>query len=119
MHINLVELDVALKGVNLALQWEVTVLHLITDSRCVHRWISDTLTGKARVNMRAAGKMLVRQWLGTLQSLTNEYGLTIDVKLVKSVRTMQIVSQEVDGSAQGRKRASARELCNTRKTRTR
>ena len=65
-QINLVELDAAIKGVNLALQWEVTVLHLVTDSACVHQWISDTLTGKACVNMRAAGKMLVRQQLGNL-----------------------------------------------------
>ena len=83
-HINLAELDTALKGINLALQWEATVLHLVTDSACVHRWISDTLTGRARVNMRAAGEMLVRQRLGTLRSLAKEYGLTIDVKLVKS-----------------------------------
>ena len=59
-HINLAELEVALKGADLALQWEVTVLHLVTDSVCVHRWISNTLTGKARVNTRAAGEMLVR-----------------------------------------------------------
>ena len=59
-HINLAELDAALKGVNLALQWEGTVLHLVTDLACVLRWISDTLTGKAHVNTRAAGEMLVR-----------------------------------------------------------
>ena len=53
-HINLAELDAALKGTNLALQWEATVLHLVTDSA----WISDT--GKAHVNTRAAGEMLVR-----------------------------------------------------------
>ena len=58
--------------------------HLVTESVCVHRWISDTLTGKARVNTRAAGEMLVRRRLGTLRSLKKEYGLTIDVKLVKS-----------------------------------
>ena len=39
-HINLAELDTALKGINLALQWEATVLHLVTDLACVHRWIS-------------------------------------------------------------------------------
>ena len=49
-HINLAELDAALKGTILALQWEVTVLHLVTDSVSVHRWISNTLTGKACVN---------------------------------------------------------------------
>ena len=59
-HINLAELKAGLKGVNLALQWEATVLHLVTDSACVHRWISDTLTGKARVNTRAACEILVR-----------------------------------------------------------
>ena len=83
-HINLAELNVALKGVNLALQWEATVLHLSIDSACVHQWISDTLTGKARVNTRAADEMLIRRWLGTLRLLAKEYGLTVDVKLVKS-----------------------------------
>ena len=83
-HINLAELNAALKGVNLALQWEATVLHLVTDSACVYRWISDTLTGKARVNTREAGEMLVRRRLGTLRSLMKEYGLTIELKLVKS-----------------------------------
>ena len=115
-HINRAELEAALKGVNLALQWEATVLHLVTDSACVHQWISDTLTGKARVNTRAAGEMLVRQWLGTLRSLAKEYGLTIDVKLVKSCQnranSLTRVPRKVDGFAQGRKTADARELCN-------
>ena len=31
-HINLAELDAALKGINLALQWKCKVMHLITDS---------------------------------------------------------------------------------------
>ena len=76
-YVNLAELDAALKGVNLALQWEATVLHLVPDSACVQRWISDTLTGKACVNTRAAGEMLVRRRLGTLRSLVKEYGLNI------------------------------------------
>ena len=68
----------------MALQWETTMLHLVTDSVCMQRWISDTLTGKARVNTGEAGEMLVRRRLGILRSLAKEYGLTIDVKLVKS-----------------------------------
>ena len=60
------------------------MLHLVTDSACVHWWISNTLTRKAHVNMRAAGEMLVRRQLGTLRSLVKEYELTIDMKLVKS-----------------------------------
>ena len=48
-HINLAELDVVMKGINLALQWKVRKLRIHTDSLCVYDWISDTLTGKARV----------------------------------------------------------------------
>ena len=48
-HINLVELDIIIKGINLAILWKRTTLYLFTDSACVHKWISDTLTGKARV----------------------------------------------------------------------
>ena len=35
-HINLTELDAVIKGVNLALQWLARVLHVVTDSACVH-----------------------------------------------------------------------------------
>lgn len=46
-HINLTELDAVLKGVNLTLQWQVKMLHFMTDSACIHQWISNALTGKA------------------------------------------------------------------------
>ena len=83
-HINLAELDATLKGINLALQWQATVLHLITDSACTHRWISDALTGKARLTTKAASEMLIRRRLGTLTELVDEYGLSVDVALVRS-----------------------------------
>ena len=83
-HINLAELDAVLRGINLALHWKASVIHLRTDSACVHRWISDTLSGKARVRTKAASEMLIRRRLSTLQELAAEYRLTIDVALVKS-----------------------------------
>jgi len=51
-HINLAELDATLKGLNLALQWHAEVVHLHTDSLCVYHWLTDTLTGKARVRAK-------------------------------------------------------------------
>ena len=84
LHINLVELDAVLKGVNMALMWEVTILHLHTDSACVHKWITDTLMGKARVCTRAASEMLIKQQLDALASLIREYGLSVDAVLVRS-----------------------------------
>ncbi|KAK4304578.1 hypothetical protein Pmani_023457 [Petrolisthes manimaculis] len=46
-HINMAEMDAALKELNLAVAWGMTHIYLMTDSVTVHRWISDTLTGKA------------------------------------------------------------------------
>lgn len=83
-HINLAELDAALKGINLALQWQATVLHLVTDSACMNQWISDTLIGKAHVKTKATSEIFMRLCLGTLRALTEEYGLTINLTLVKS-----------------------------------
>ena len=62
----------------------MTTLHLFTDSSCVHKWISDTLTGKARVRTKAASKMLIRRWLDTKIKLVKEYTLSMNVSLVKS-----------------------------------
>ena len=83
-HINLAELDAVLRGVNLALHWRASVIHLWTDLACVHQWIFDTLSGKARVRTKAVSEMLKRCRLRTLHELAVEKGLTIDVALVKS-----------------------------------
>ena len=83
-HINLAELDAVLKGVNMALMWEATILHIHTDSACVHKWVTDTLTGKARVRTREASEMLIRRRLDALASLVKEYGLSVDAVLVRS-----------------------------------
>ena len=83
-HINLMELDAIIKGINLAILWKTTTLHLFTDSACVHKWLSDTLTGKARVRTKAASKMLIRQQLDMIIKLVKEYMLSMNVFLVKS-----------------------------------
>ena len=78
-HINLAELDAVL-----ALQWGVKVLHVRTDSLCVYHWVSDTLSGKARVRTKAASEMLIRRRLSTIKKLAAEYDLCMDVTLVTS-----------------------------------
>ena len=83
-HINLAELDAVLKGINLALQWQSRVLRIKTDSARMYHWVSDTLTGRARVCTKAASAMLIRRRLNTLKDLVEEYHLTVDVTLVPS-----------------------------------
>ena len=83
-HINLSELDAIIKRINLAILWKTTTLHLFTDSVCVHEWISDILTSKARVRTKAASKMLIRRLLDTIIKLVKEYALSMNVSLFKS-----------------------------------
>ena len=83
-HINLAELDVVMKGINLALQWKVRKLCIHTDSQCVYPWILDILTGKARVRTKAASEMLIRWRLETIRKLVTEYNLSVDAVLVTS-----------------------------------
>ena len=89
-HINLAELDAALKGINLALQWLGKVLQVKTDSVYVYYWISDTLTGKARVRTKAASEMLIKRLLSTHKELVKEYAMTVDVMLVPSTQNIAI-----------------------------
>lgn len=61
--------------------YEETVLHLVTDSACTHRWVIGTLSGKASVNTKAICKILIRRPLETLHALIKEYDLVICAKL--------------------------------------
>ena len=83
-HINLAELDAVMKGINLVLQWKVRKLDKHTDLLCVYHWISDTLTGKARVCTKATSEMLIRRSLETIRKLVMEYNLSVDAVLVTS-----------------------------------
>ena len=53
-HINLAELDAVVRGVNLAVAWKMKQITIVTDSRTVYHWLSDALSGKARLKTKAA-----------------------------------------------------------------
>ena len=81
-HINMAELDAVLKGLNLILAWQMKKVELLTDSSTVHRWLSDGLTGKARLRTKTANEMLIRRRTGVVMSLVEECDLQLTVTLV-------------------------------------
>ena len=83
-HINMAELDAALKGVNMVIFWGAAKVRLMTDSRTVFHWIADLLGGKARLKTKAASETRIRRRLSTLKMLANEYELKISVHSVAS-----------------------------------
>lgn len=87
-HINRAELDAVIKGVNMALVWNMRRLHLKTDSQTVFHWVSDALSGRSRFRTKAASEMLIRRRLSILRSLVDEYGLCVDVALIPSAANL-------------------------------
>ena len=83
-HINMAEMDAVVKGLNMALTWGFTDLTLYTDSATVYRWVSDGLSGKARLKTKAASEMLIRRRIALVTSLVREYNLRFAIKLVPS-----------------------------------
>ena len=83
-HINMAELDAAVKGVNLAIAWGMRTVELRTDSATVHRWIDDALSGRARLRTKAHGEMLIRRRVDLIRQLADEMTLTLTVTLVRS-----------------------------------
>ncbi|CDW61359.1 hypothetical protein TTRE_0000981801 [Trichuris trichiura] len=59
-------------------------IELMTDSSTGYHWISDGLSGKARLRTKGAEEMLIRRWISTVLSLVEEYALQLSVTLVKS-----------------------------------
>ena len=83
-HINMVELDAVKKCVNAALEWKLKKLHVRTDSLAVYHWISNALSGKVRLKTKASSEMLIRRRVDTIKALVDEYGLILDIELVRS-----------------------------------
>ena len=77
-----------MKGFNLASQWQARIVHLHTDSVCIYHWLTDALTGRARVRTKAASEMLVGRRLTIIQQLIREYSLQVDVTFVASEQNL-------------------------------
>ena len=78
------ELDAALRGLNLAIAWKMTVIELRTDSFTVHRWIADAISGRTRLRTKAHGEMLLRRRVDTIRQLVEELKISLTVTLVRS-----------------------------------
>ena len=83
-HINVAELDGVIRGVNLALKWDLKSIIVKTDSSTVRNWLSSTLTGRNRVRTHGPSEMLIRRRLQILEELREAFGLDLTVDLVPS-----------------------------------
>ena len=83
-HINIAELDAVVKGLNLALKWDLRSIVVKTDSSTVLSWLRAVLTGDYRVKVAGMSDMLVKRRLSVIRELIDEYRLSVDLQLVAS-----------------------------------
>lgn len=83
-HINVAELEAALKGVNMAVKWALTSLEIVTDSATVASWLSVAISNDERIKVRGQSEMLVKRRLSVLIDTANECGLQLSVTRVAS-----------------------------------
>ena len=83
-HINMAELNAVLKGVNAALAWKLKKLNMRTYCLTVYHWILIALSGKVRLKTKDSSENLIRRRVDTTKALVDEYGLALDIKLVRS-----------------------------------
>ena len=55
-----------------------------TDSLTVYHWILNALGGKIRLKTNASSEMLIRRRVDTIKAFVGEYGLALDIELVRS-----------------------------------
>ncbi|GFO30150.1 Pol polyprotein [Plakobranchus ocellatus] len=80
-HINVAELESALKGMNLGMQWGLKQIVLMSDSEVVSGWLKATLSEERK---KGAAEMLIKRRLGVFKSLVDELKLEVEVRYVAS-----------------------------------
>ncbi len=59
-HINVAELDAALKGINLAMKWGLREIEFRTDLATVVGWLKLVIYIEKRVKTKGAGEMIIK-----------------------------------------------------------
>ena len=83
-HINLAELNAALKGLELAIDWNVSSVVLKTDSKTVFGWLQAVLRNTERVRVSGLQHVLVQRRLQIFTDLIEASGISVTVEWVPS-----------------------------------
>ena len=85
-NINVAELEAVMKGMNMALRWNISDIEIITDSATVAGWIKTVLSEEKRVHTKGASELIVKRRLGIMKNLISEFNLSVSVTLVPTTK---------------------------------
>ena len=78
-HINIAELEAAIRGLTLAVKWGVKDFQLATDSKTVASWIQQVVHNTKRVKISGMHEVLVQRRLQIIHDLIASTGLTVEI----------------------------------------
>lgn len=83
-HINVAELDAAIKGLTLAAEWGIKELTLNTDSRTVYGWLNNLLGNERRIKVGGLYEAIVRRRLQIILDIVDGAAMSVCVQWVPS-----------------------------------
>ena len=83
-HINMSELDAAIKGINMAVKWRRHKMNSAT----VNGWLRSVNTKAHNVHTRAMSELLIPRRLETIQQTVEKQNLELEVVLVPSIKNI-------------------------------
>jgi len=87
-HINRVELDAAIKGLNLAVKWGKRKFNLKVDSKAVFGWLKSVIDKTHNVKTHALYELVIRRRLDYVSELIEQENLNLSVELVTSAKNI-------------------------------
>lgn len=87
-HINISELDAAIRGVNLAIKWNIRSFILKTDSATVKGWLNSAFHDTHNIRTNALAEMIIRRRIQMLRDLRRQESLDVTIQLVRSAENL-------------------------------
>jgi len=83
-HINVAELEAALRGLAMCIKWNVNNVTLKCDNKSVVSWIRESVAEFSKVNTKCMSVLLIRRKLSMIKELCSEYKIKLTVEYVQS-----------------------------------
>ena len=111
-HINVAELEAAMRALNMAVKWGFSDIEITTDSSTVAGWLKNMLSAERRIQTRGASEMVIKRRLGTFKNVVEEFGLNVTITLVPTTKNRADVLTRVRKSWLNSRQESSDETVN-------
>ena len=110
-HINVAELDAAIKGLSLATKWNLSSVTVCTDSRTVAAWLTQVVSNTSRVKASGLQEVLVRRRVQIFDDIIKTTGIAVNIEWVPSRDNKADILTRVPDEWRKRCHSSSEDVC--------